>query len=121
MNADAFEVKRGEVYLADLDPVVGHEQGGRRPHLVISVNQMNRSAPGLLIGVPLTTTDWDSKLHVRLEPPEGGLNRVSFAMPEMTRSVSSSRLLARLGHASADTVEAVAKHVGVLIGLGRAR
>ena len=121
MSADSLEVKRGEVYLADLDPVVGHEQGGRRPHLVISVNQMNHSATGLLIGVPLTTTDWGSKLHVRLEPPEGGLDRVSYAMPEMARSVSNSRLLARLGRASADTVEAVAQHVGVLIGLGRKR
>jgi mRNA interferase MazF len=121
MSASAFEVKRGEVFLADPDPVVGHEQGGRRPHLVISVNQMNRSATGLLIGVPLTTTDWGSKLHIRLEPPEGGLSRVSFAMPEMARSVSNARLLARLGYASADTVEAVAKHLGILIGLARAR
>ncbi|HEY5709572.1 MAG TPA: type II toxin-antitoxin system PemK/MazF family toxin [Solirubrobacterales bacterium] len=121
MNADAFKVKRGEVYLADPDPVMGHEQGGRRPHLVISVNAMNRSVMGLLIGVPLTTTDWGSKLHVRLEPPEGGLSRVSFAMPEMARSVSNTRLLSKLGFASADTVETVAKHVGILIGLGRAR
>ncbi len=119
MGVSAREVKRGEVYLADPDPVVGHEQGGRRPHLVISVNAMNRSMSELLIGVPLTTTDWDSKLHVRLEPPEGGLHRVSFAMPEMARSVSKARLLAKLGWASADTVESVAKHVGVLIGLAR--
>jgi mRNA interferase MazF len=121
MSADTFKVKRGEVYLADPDPVVGHEQGGRRPHLVISVNQMNRSAAGLLIGVPLTTTDRGSKLHVRLEPPEGGLNRVSFAMPEMARSVSTARLLGKLGYASPDAVESVAKHVGILIGLGRSR
>ncbi|HVQ59202.1 MAG TPA: type II toxin-antitoxin system PemK/MazF family toxin [Solirubrobacterales bacterium] len=121
MSADTFKVKRGEVYLADPDPVVGHEQGGRRPHLVISVNQMNRSAAGLLIGVPLTTTDRGSKLHVRLEPPEGGLNRVSFAMPEMARSVSTARLLGKLGYASPDAVESVAKRVGILIGLGRGR
>lgn len=121
MSAETFEVKCGEVYLADPDPVVGHEQGGRRPHLVISINQMNKSAAELLIGVPLTTTDWGSKLHVRLEPPEAGLSRVSFAMPEMARSVSSGRLLAKLGRASPNTVEAVAQHVGILIGLGRAR
>lgn len=121
MGTEAREVRRGEVYLADPDPVVGHEQSGRRPHLVISVNQMNRSAASLLIGVPLTTTDRGSKLHVRLEPPEGGLNRVSFAMPEMARSVSHARLLGKLGYASPDTVEAVANRVGILIGLGRAR
>jgi mRNA interferase MazF len=121
MGTEAFEVRRGEVYLADPDPVVGHEQGGRRPHLVISINPMNRSAAGLLIGVPLTTTDRGNELHVRLDPPEGGLTRVSFAMPEMARSVSTARLLAKLGYASADTVEAVAKRLGILIGLGRKR
>jgi mRNA interferase MazF len=116
-----LEIKRGDVYLANPDPVVGHEQGGTRPHLVISINPMNRSAAELLIGVPLTTTDRGSQLHVRLDPPEGGLERVSFAMPEMARSVSRARLLQRLGYASADTVETVAKRVGVLIGLGRTR
>jgi mRNA interferase MazF len=121
MRIEDLEVKRGEIYLADPDPVVGHEQGGKRPHLVISVNQMNRSVAGLLIGVPLTTTDRDNDLHVRLEPPEGGLNRISFAMPEMARSVSKARLLRKLGYASTDTVEAVAKRVGILIGLGRGR
>jgi mRNA interferase MazF len=121
MSSESPAVRRGEVYLANPDPVVGHEQGGTRPHLVISINPMNRSAARLLIGVPLTTTDRGSELHVRLDPPEGGLARVSYAMPEMARSVSQARLIRRLGYASADTVEAVAKHVGVLIGLGRAR
>ncbi len=120
MTGDSH-VKRGEVYLADPDPVVGHEQGGRRPLLVISINPMNDSAARLMIGVPLTTTDRGNKLHVRLDPPEGGLRRVSFAMPEMVRSVSTARLLRKLGYASADTVEAVSKRVGVLIGLGRSR
>lgn len=121
MTTEGFKVKRGEVYLANPDPVVGHEQGGTRPHLVISINPMNRSAAELLIGVPLTTTDRANKLHVRLDPPEGGLAKVSFAMPEMVRSVSRARLLRRLGQASPDTVEAVAKRVGILTGLGRTR
>ena len=121
MPTEHLGVRRGEVFLADPDPVVGHEQGGKRPHLVISIDPMNRSASDLLIGVPLTTTDRGNKLHVRLDPPEGGLNRVSFAMPEMTRSVSRARLLRKLGHASPDTVETVARRVGILIGLGRSR
>lgn len=114
-------MRRGEVYLADPNPVVGHEQGGTRPHLVISIDPMNRSTAELLIGVPLTTADRGNELHVRLDPPEGGLDRVSYAMPEMARSVSRSRLIRRLGRASPDSVEAVAKRVGILIGLGRSR
>jgi mRNA interferase MazF len=107
--------------MADPDPVVGHEQGGKRPFMVISVNPMNRAAVSLVIAVPLTTTDRGNELHVRLDPPEGGLSRVSFAAPEMVRVLSTLRLKRRLGNASADTVESVAKRVGILVGLGRSR
>ena len=113
------EVKRGDVYLADPDPVVGHEQGGRRPFLVLSINPMNRSPAELTIAVPLTTTDRGNELHTRLEPPEGGLDRVSYAMPEMVRSVSIMRLQRQLGRMSSDTVDAVADRIGLLVGLGR--
>jgi len=107
--------------MVDLDPVVGHEQRGRRPFLLISVDQMNRSRARMTIGVPLTTRDRGSELHVLIEPPEGGLERVSFAMPEKIRSISTDRLRRRLGYVSPDTVETVAKRVGILVGLGRSR
>jgi mRNA interferase MazF len=121
MRTDRPPVKRGEVFMADPDPVVGHEQGGRRPFLVISIDAVNRSAAELVIAVPLTTTDRGSEVHIRLDPPEGGLSRVSFAMPEMVRILSTIRLKRRLGRASPDAVEVVAKRVGILIGLGRSR
>jgi mRNA interferase MazF len=117
----APEPERGDVYEAELDPVEGQEQGGRRPLLVISIGAMNRSAAKLTIGVPLTTTDWSNALHVRLDPPQGGLTKVSFAMPEMTRSVSTQRLRRRLGSVPAETVGAVSRRAGILIGLGRSR
>lgn len=121
MATDAPDVKRGDVFLVDLDPVAGREQGGRRPLLVVSINPMNRSAARLVAGVPLTTTDRGNALHVRLDPPEGGLTRVSFALPEMIRSVSTGRLRRRLGQVPDQTVDTVAKRVGILVGLGRSR
>jgi len=121
MATERPKVKRGDVYVGDPEPVVGHEQGGRRPFLVVSIEQMNSSPADMAIAVPLTTTDRQNKLHVRVEPPEGGLERVSFAMPEMVRSVSSLRLQRRLGRASMDTVESVASRIGLLVGLGRSR
>ncbi len=114
-------IRRGDVLIGGLDPIVGHEQAGRRPVLVISINPVNASAAELLIAVPLTTTDRSSDLHVRLDPPEGGLSRVSYAMPEMVRVLSTRRLGRRLGSASPDMVEAVARRVGILVGLGRSR
>jgi len=114
-------VRRGDVFTGDLDPVVGREQAGRRPVLVVSINPMNGSAAELVIAVPLTTRDRGNELHVRLDPPEGGLDRVSFALPEMVRVLSTNRLERRLGRASPDSVETIAKRVGILVGLGRTR
>lgn len=113
--------KRGDLYLIDPGPTLGHEQAGKRPYLVISIEPMNRSPLELVIAVPVTTTDWANPLHIRLEPAETGLSRVSYAMPEMARSLSTLRLGPRLGKAPLDTVDATAQHTAFLIGLGRAR
>jgi mRNA interferase MazF len=119
MTTNVRRVRRGDVFIGDPDPVVGREQGGRRPLLVVSVGQMNRSPAQMAITVPLTTTNRRNKLHVRVEPPAGGLDRVSYAMPEMVRSVSTMRLQRQLGRMSSDTVDAVADRIGLLVGLGR--
>jgi mRNA interferase MazF len=115
------EPERGVVYLIDLDPVEGSEQGGIRPWLVLSIQAMNRSAAKMTIGVPLTTTQRGNTMHMRFDPPEGGLKRVSYAMPEMVRSVSTERLRRKLGRTADGKVDAVAKRSGLLIGLGRTR
>lgn len=115
------EPERGGLYMGDLDPTVGHEQSGRRPVLVLSINPMNRAPAGLVVGVPLTTTDWSNKLHVRIDPAQSGLPRISYAMPEMVRHLSTLRLGRRLGRVSTETVDTVAQHAGILIGLGRTR
>lgn len=113
--------RRGELYWADLDPAVGHEQAGRRPFLVLSVEAVNRTDWEIVIGLPITTTDWTNPVHVRIEPAESGLPRVSYAMPEMVRSISILRLGGRAGHVHTETVNLAARRMGVLLGLGRTR
>lgn len=113
--------KRGELYIADLDPYLGHEQGGRRPFLVLSISSMNRAPLDLAIGLPITTTPYGSKLHVRIEPGETGLSRVSYAMPEMARSVSTERFASLIGRAPTEVVDLAAGHTGFLLGLGRTK
>jgi mRNA interferase MazF len=115
------EPERGEIYYAALGTGVGSEQEGRRPILVLSIDQMNRAPAELILAVPLTTTYRGIHLHVRVEPGESGLPRVSYAMPEMIRHISSGRLDRRLGRAEVEIVEAVARHAGILIGLGRTK
>lgn len=113
--------RRGDVFLADLDPIVGTEQSGRRPFLVLSIKQMNKAPAGLAIGIPMTTSDRSSKLHVRIEPAASGLSRVSYAMPEMVRSVSILRFRGRVGRIPAEIVETASARTGFLLGLGRTR
>ena len=119
MSADP--PRRGEIHLVDLDPVLGSEQAGRRPFLVLSIGAMNQASADLAIGIPLTTTNRSSRLHVRIEPDERGLRRVSYAMPEMVRSVSTLRFRRLIGRAPADRLKTAAARTAFLIGLGRTK
>ena len=106
--------RQGEVWLVDLNPVRGHEQAGRRPALVVSVDKFNQGPAGLAIVVPITGTDREQPLHVPLEPPEGGVRKPSFAKAEDVRSVSSERLVERWGSVSRPTLKAVVDRIRLL-------
>lgn len=104
-----------EVWFAELDPVRGGEQAGRRPVVVLSREAFNSAARGLVVVAPLTSTDSGVRLHVGIDPPEGGLRQRSFAMPDMVRSVSRERLLDRWGLVRPDTLEELVRRVRVII------
>ena len=88
--------------------------------MVLSLRAMNEAPARLVVGLPLTTTEWpDNKLHVRIEPGESGLPRVSYAMPEMVRSISAERFGHHYGRAERDAFELASARAGFLIGLGR--
>lgn len=86
-----------DVYWADPDPTSGREQAKPRPFAIVSVDQMNRSALGLSLAVPLTRTDFGNPLHLEVPASEAGLRERSFAMPEQLRAISHERLSKRLG------------------------
>ncbi len=109
--------RRGEIWLADLDPALGNEQAGVRPVLVISATRVGTGPGGLAIVVPLTATDRVNAGAVPIPAGEGGLRRASYALPVKLRSVSRERLLRRWGAASPETVAVVADRVRALIGL----
>jgi mRNA interferase MazF len=104
---------QGEIWDCELDPVVGHEQAGRRPCLVISVDEINRGSFGLAIIVPLTRT-YRSRLDVQIDPPEGGLVSVSYALPYQVRAISRERLARRRGHVQTHTLRSVIARVHLL-------
>lgn len=111
---------RGEIWLADFDPVQGHEQGRRRPALILSTNEFNNGPAGLVIVVPLTTTERPRMpLRVRIDPPEGGLRATSWALCEAVRSVSKQRLVEgeAWGTLSARTLTSIEYRVRALLDL----
>lgn len=109
--------KRGEIWMADLNPSRGHEQAGPRPVLVISENLFNRGPADLVIVVPLTSTFRGVPSHVSVNPPEGGLKNTSYILCEAVRSIAKERLQQRWGKVSSVTLQVVEDRLRMLMGL----
>ncbi|MDD3335217.1 MAG: type II toxin-antitoxin system PemK/MazF family toxin [Eubacteriales bacterium] len=103
-------MKRGDIYMAELDPVIGSEQGGRRPVLIIQNDRGNRYAP-TVIAIPLTasTQKPDLPTHVRIPDGEGGLWHDSIVLCEQVRTLEKTRLARYLGTLPLKSVKAVEK------------
>jgi mRNA interferase MazF len=85
--------RRGEIWLADLNPTRGHEQAGRRPVLIVSTDAFNHGPASLVFVVPLTRTGRGIPIHVPVEPPEGGLTARSYVLCDALRSIAKERLI----------------------------
>ncbi len=109
--------RRGDVWLADLDPVRGHEQAGRCPILVVSVDPFNQGPADLVIVLPITSRSRGIPAHVSLVPPEGGLRTASVILCDGIRSISKDRLVTRWGKVNPATLSDVEDAVRVLLGL----
>jgi mRNA interferase MazF len=88
-----------------------------RPVLVVSVDPFNQGPRDLVIVAPITGTDRGITSHVRVDPPQGGLSKLSVIMTEQIRSVSKGRLGRRLGSVTADTMRKVESHLRMLLDL----
>jgi len=108
---------RGEIWLADLNPVRGHEQAGKRHCLVVSVDLFNQNPAGLVIVLPVTTRSKDIRSHVCIDRPEAGIKETSYIKCEDVRSISTERLTSRWGAVSLDTLMEVEDRLRILMGL----
>ncbi len=115
-----FSPSRGEIVRVRLDPVVGSEQGGERPVLVISPDLINERSPVILIAA-LTSqkTDRVYPFEALIEPPEGGLTLRSKVLLTHLRSVDKERLISRYGKVSERTMRRVEEALKVATGLTR--
>lgn len=101
------DVRLGEVWQANFDPIIGHEQGGARPALIVSGEQFNNLPHGLCVVAPITSSVRDIPTHVPITPPEGGLKHPSVVMCDQLRTISLDRLEFRRGVADPATLDAV--------------
>ncbi len=108
---------RGEIWLVDLNPTRGHEQAGKRPGLVASVDLFNQGPAGLVIMIPITAKEKGIPLHVEIKAPEGGLTKRGFIKCEDIRSVSREWLVQRLGQVTRNTLGAVEDRLRILLDL----
>lgn len=110
-------IKRGEIYYADLSPVVGSEQGGVRPVLVVQNNVGNKFSP-TVIAAAITSQLDKAKLptHITLPAEKYGLPKNSVVLLEQIRTLDKRRLKEKIGELSADIMTRV--NEALLISLG---
>ncbi len=92
-------VRRGEIYYADLSPVVGSEQGGFRPVLIVQNDVGNKYSP-TVIAAAITSQRFKTKLptHIQVNADECGLSKDSIVLLEQVRTLDKRRLKERMGN-----------------------
>jgi mRNA interferase MazF len=111
-------VKRGDIFYADLSPVVGSEQGGVRPVIIIQNDIGNKYSPTVIISA-ITSQINKAKLptHVEISSEEYGLNKDSVVLLEQIRTLDKRRLKEQIGHMSDNDMNKVDQALLISIGL----
>lgn len=111
-------VKKGDLYFADLSPVVGSEQGGVRPVLVVQNDVGNKYSPTIIVAA-VTSQINKAKLptHVELEATNGGLSKNSVVLLEQLRTIDKQRLKEHIGTLSDTEMPNVDRALSVSLGI----
>jgi mRNA interferase MazF len=120
LDAKAVEgfVRRGDIYYADLSPVVGSEQGGVRPVLIVQNNVGNKHSP-TVIAAAITSQIGKARLptHIELNARTYGLSRDSVILLEQVRTIDKRRLKERMGRLDELLMQQVDSALAVSFGL----
>ncbi|HAA09934.1 MAG: type II toxin-antitoxin system PemK/MazF family toxin [Syntrophomonadaceae bacterium] len=111
-------IKRGEIYFAQLNPVIGSEQGGIRPVLIVQNDIGNQYSPTTII-LAITSQINKAKLptHVELKAKDYGLERDSVILAEQVRTIDKSRLKQRIAVLKQETMQRVDQALAISLGL----
>lgn len=111
-------VKRGDIYYADLSPVIGSEQGGVRPVLIIQNDVGNKYSP-TVIAAAITSQKDKTKLptHIQVNGSGCGLAKDSIVLLEQVRTIDKKRLKEKMGSLDISSMDKVNKALTVSFGL----
>jgi len=111
-------VKRGEIYYADLSPVVGSEQGGVRPVMIIQNNVGNKYSPTVIVAA-ITSQINKAKMptHIEIDAQGYGLSKDSVVLLEQIRTLDKKRLKEKIGMADDTIMEKVNDALSISFGL----
>lgn len=114
-------VKRGDIFYADLSPVVGSEQGGTRPVLIVQNNTGNKHSP-TVIAAAITSQTNKAKLptHIELSGKSVGLSKDSVVLLEQIRTIDKRRLREHMGRLDESMMNRVDDAIAVSFGLPKA-
>ena len=112
-------IKRGDIYYADLSPVVGSEQGGVRPVLIVQNDVGNRYSP-TVIAAAITSQKEKSKLptHIEINSQVCGLSRDSVVLLEQIRTLDKKRLKEKMGRLDDGSMGQINQALSISFGLG---
>jgi len=111
-------IKRGDIFYADLSPVVGSEQGGVRPVLIIQNDIGNKFSPTVIVAA-ITSQINKAKLptHVEIKAQEYGIQKDSVILLEQIRTIDKKRLREKIGHLDDKLMEQVNDALVISVGL----
>ena len=111
-------VRRGDIFYADLSPVVGSEQGGTRPVLIIQNDMGNRHSP-TVIAAAITSQTGKARLptHISLSGRSVGLSKDSIVLLEQVRTIDKRRLREHMGHVDDALMNQVDNAIAVSFGM----
>ena len=113
-----MNIRRGDIFYADLSPVIGSEQGGLRPVLIVQNDVGNKHSP-TVIAAAITSRLDKAKLptHIDLQGVEAGLAKDSVILLEQMRTIDKKRLKEKMGHLDDGTMSSVNNAIQVSLGL----
>lgn len=110
------EIKRGEIYYANLCPVIGSEQGGIRPVIILQNDVGNKYSPTTIVAA-ITSRKTKSKLPTHVPILSKSLNRKSTVLLEQIRTIDKSRLTEYIGKADVQTMRAIDRAIVISFGI----